>query len=68
MYLLCQQVIEAGQISVRQPIQLSDQPQSVKAFGDQKLVRSLLTNLLANAAKDSPADSPILVQLDSGIN
>ncbi|MDB9528486.1 CHASE domain-containing protein [Oscillatoria sp. CS-180] len=61
----CRQVIEAIQISASQPIQLSCRQPSVKAFWDKKLMRSLLTNLLSNAAKYSPETSAIEVYLDS---
>jgi len=61
----CQQVIEELQPTVRQPIKLLSAAADVKAFWDPKLVRSLLTNLLSNAAKYSPADSPIEVHFRS---
>ncbi|MEM6518902.1 MAG: CHASE domain-containing protein [Cyanobacteria bacterium P01_C01_bin.70] len=61
----CRQVIEAIQISASQPIQLSCRQPSVKAFWDKKLMRSLLSNLLSNAAKYSLVTSTIQVCLDS---
>jgi signal transduction histidine kinase len=60
----CQQVIDEVQAGVSQPIQFMPLTPSVKAFWDKKLVRSLLSNLLSNAAKYSPPDSPITVSLN----
>lgn len=63
----CWQVIDEVRLGINQPIEFKaecsgDDP-PVKAFWDKKLVRSLLGNLLSNAAKYSPADSPISVSL-----
>ncbi|MEM9505472.1 MAG: CHASE domain-containing protein, partial [Cyanobacteria bacterium P01_E01_bin.43] len=58
----CQQIITEVQPTIRQLIELTTGP-PVKAFWDKRLVRSLLTNLLSNAAKYSPVDSVIQVNL-----
>ncbi len=55
----CQQVVEEMQMGVSQPIQLTSTGQPIKAFLDKNLLRSLLTNLLSNAAKYSPPDALI---------
>jgi signal transduction histidine kinase len=55
----CQQVVEEMQLEGSQPIQFRSLEQPMKAFLDKKLLRSLLTNLLSNAAKYSPTDAPI---------
>jgi signal transduction histidine kinase len=61
----CQQVIDEIQPGIAQPVEvLIDQP-AVKAFWDKKLVRSLLTNLLSNAAKYSADTSSIQLRLQS---
>ncbi|MGD1861302.1 MAG: CHASE domain-containing protein [Leptolyngbyaceae cyanobacterium] len=59
-----QQLIIEVQPTICQLIELTTGP-PVKAFWDKKLVRSLLTNLLSNAAKYSPVDSVIQVDLTS---
>ncbi|MBD1868121.1 CHASE domain-containing protein [Cyanobacteria bacterium FACHB-471] len=50
----CQQVLEELEDSIHQRVSLTSHCQNMKAFWDKKLVRSLLTNLLFNAAKYSP--------------
>lgn len=59
----CQQVIEEMQLGIKQPIRFKGTEQETKAFLDKNLLRSLLTNLLSNAAKYSSPDSPIEVTL-----
>lgn len=54
---LCQQVIEAVETGKSQRIQFICDCQNAKAFWDQKLARSLLSNLLSNALKYSPDDA-----------
>ncbi|HEY9639507.1 MAG TPA: CHASE domain-containing protein [Coleofasciculaceae cyanobacterium] len=54
----CRQVLEEVQPEVSQPIQFTSAGKT-KAFLDKNLLRSLLTNLLSNAAKYSPTDAPI---------
>jgi len=61
----CQQVIDEMQPGIDQTIEFSSDQPAVKAFWDKKLMRSLLTNLLSNAAKYSPAASPIQLHLHS---
>jgi signal transduction histidine kinase len=59
----CQQVIEEIQLGTPQTIQFEHTGQVTKAFLDKNLLRSLLTNLLSNAAKYSPVDAPIRMLL-----
>ena len=63
----CREVIDEVHLGISQPIEftaeLSGDAQTVKAFWDKKLVRSLVSNLLSNSAKYSPADRPIKVSL-----
>lgn len=61
----CQQVVEEMQIGVSQPIQFISTGQATKGFLDKNLLRSLLTNLLSNAAKYSPTDALIQFRLSS---
>lgn len=61
----CQQVLDHVQAGIKQPIIFSHPNQPIKAFWDKKLVRSLLGNLLSNAAKYSPDDTSIQVNLSS---
>lgn len=61
----CQQVIEDVQPQISQTIVFSDSSQPIMAFWDQRLGRSLLSNLLINAAKYASADSLIQVVLRS---
>ncbi len=56
--LFCLQLIEEIQGGIYQKIELIC-PQPIRAFLDKKLLRSLLTNLLLNAAKYSPEQSSI---------
>jgi signal transduction histidine kinase len=65
---LCQQVIDEMQPGMAQTIEFSSDLPTVKAFWDKKLMRSLLTNLLSNAAKYSPATSPIHLHLQSDLH
>ncbi|WP_448604724.1 CHASE domain-containing sensor histidine kinase [Thermoleptolyngbya sp.] len=55
----CQQIADEVQLGILQPIRFHRPAQPIQAFLDKKLVRSLLTNLLSNAAKYSPPDAPI---------
>ncbi|MBI4781013.1 MAG: CHASE domain-containing protein [Oscillatoriophycideae cyanobacterium NC_groundwater_1537_Pr4_S-0.65um_50_18] len=59
---LCQQILEEVQLEASQPIQFASTGPT-KAFLDKNLLRSLLTNLLSNAAKYSPPDVPIQFSL-----
>ncbi|MEM6449002.1 MAG: CHASE domain-containing protein [Cyanobacteria bacterium P01_D01_bin.105] len=63
----CRQVIDEVRPGIRQPIDLAGdfvaRGPIVKAFWDEKLVRSLLSNLLFNAAKYSPEGTPITVSM-----
>lgn len=63
----CRQVIDEVRLGIHQPIELAEDftrdRRMSKAFWDKKLMRSLLSNLLSNAAKYSPAESPITVSL-----
>jgi signal transduction histidine kinase len=61
----CQQVVDVMQPGIAQTVKFSSDSPAVKAFWDKKLMRSLLTNLLSNAAKYSPANSPIQLHLHS---
>ena len=61
----CQQVIDEVQPQVSQPIGFSHPAEPIKAFWDRRLGRSMLTNLLLNAANYSPSDRPISVTLSS---
>jgi signal transduction histidine kinase len=58
----CQQIIQEMQPGIAQTIRLTSSTDT-RAFWDKKLMRSLLTNLIANAAKYSPANTPIQVRL-----
>ncbi|PSN77823.1 hypothetical protein C8B47_20095 [filamentous cyanobacterium CCP4] len=60
---LCQEVIDEMQLQVHQPVGLRAPASPVTAFWDRRLMRSLLTNLLLNAANYSPPDQPIQVAL-----
>jgi len=59
----CQQIIQEIQPGIPQPVKLTSSLTNTRAFWDKKLMRSLLTNLIANAAKYSPDDTTIEVQL-----
>ncbi|MBD1918109.1 CHASE domain-containing protein [Phormidium sp. FACHB-322] len=63
--LFCQQVIAEVQPQVSQPLSFSHPAEPIKAFWDRRLGRSLLTNLLLNAANYSPSDSSIQISLNS---
>lgn len=64
----CQQILDEMQLGVSQPIQFTNTGQSTQAFVDKKLLQSLLTNLLSNAAKYSPPESPIHFHLSCDTN
>ncbi|HLO48039.1 MAG TPA: CHASE domain-containing protein [Kamptonema sp.] len=59
----CQQVVDEMQMGVNQQIEFTSNCPNTKAFLDKKLLQSLLTNLLSNAAKYSPFDAPIQLNL-----
>ncbi|MDA0267902.1 MAG: CHASE domain-containing protein [Cyanobacteria bacterium] len=61
----CRQVIAEAQAGISQTIEFRDDGTPVKAFWDKKMISSLLSNLLTNAAKYSPTDQPIHVELSS---
>ncbi|MBW4459849.1 MAG: CHASE domain-containing protein [Nodosilinea sp. WJT8-NPBG4] len=61
----CQQVIDEVQPQMSQPLSFSHPAGPIKAFWDRRLGRSLLTNLLLNAANYSPSDSSIQISLNS---
>jgi len=50
----------------RRPAVAVSGPGDVRVLGDPRRTREILTNLLTNAAKFSPADAPIEVTLDDG--
>ena len=62
---LCQEVIAEVQPQVSQPLGFTGPDRPIAAFWDRRLVRSLVTNLLLNAANYSPSDQPISVTLNS---
>ncbi|WP_449420432.1 CHASE domain-containing sensor histidine kinase [Phormidium nigroviride] len=64
----CQQLIDEMQMEVSQVIEFTSNCQNTRAFLDKKLLRSLLTNLLSNAAKYSPADGKIQFTLNCNAN
>jgi signal transduction histidine kinase len=64
----CQQIVDEIQLGISQPIHFRSLAQPIHAFLDKKLVRSLLTNLLSNAAKYSPPDAPIDFSLHTEAN
>ncbi len=59
----CQQIVDDMQLGISQPIQIKRQGQASPVFLDKTLLQSLLTNLLSNAAKYSPAKAPIQVSI-----
>lgn len=59
----CKQLIDEMQMGIPQPIKFTPSHPSTQAFLDKKLLQSLLTNLLSNAAKYSSRDTPILFNL-----
>ncbi|MGF1517968.1 MAG: CHASE domain-containing protein [Nodosilinea sp.] len=61
----CQEVMDEVQPQVSQPLGFTGPNRPTVAFWDRRLVRSLLTNLLLNAANYSPSDQPISVTLSS---
>lgn len=58
-----QQVIQEMQPGIAQTIQFSSTLVNTRAFWDKKLMRSLLSNLIDNAAKYSPDDTTLEVKL-----
>ena len=65
LVLFCQQVIDEIQSAISQPIIFTNHSPNIQVFWDKKLIRSLLGNLLANAAKYSSEDTSIQVILSS---
>lgn len=59
----CQGSIDDLQAGISQPIYFMKPDRATQAFWDKKLVRSLLSNLISNAAKYSSKDVPIHVTL-----
>ena len=59
----CQQVVDEMQMGVSQRIEFMSKCPNTKAFLDKKLLQSLLTNLLSNAAKYSVFDDRIQFNL-----
>ncbi|MBD1995807.1 CHASE domain-containing protein [Leptolyngbya sp. FACHB-541] len=59
----CQQVLEELEDNIHQRVSLTSHCQNTKAFWDKKMVRSLLTNLLFNAAKYSPNNLSVQIIL-----
>ncbi|MEO0409073.1 MAG: CHASE domain-containing protein, partial [Cyanobacteria bacterium P01_A01_bin.135] len=59
------QLMDDLQVGIRQPIELICSPQVIRAYWDKKLIRSLLSNLLSNAAKYSSKEAPITITLSS---
>jgi signal transduction histidine kinase len=64
----CQQIVHEMQMDISQPIRFTSAHPSIRAFLDKKLLRSLLTNLLSNAAKYSPPESSIDFCLNGNTN
>lgn len=62
---LCQEMMAEVQPQVSQPLEWVGPAAPMPAFWDRRLMRSLLTNLLLNAANYSEADQPIRVHLVS---
>jgi signal transduction histidine kinase len=62
---LCQEIIDEVQPQVSQTINFAGPAQPLPVFWDRRLVRSLVTNLLLNAANYSEANQPIQVALHS---
>ena len=62
---LCREVMDEVQLQVSQPLGFTGPDRAVAAFWDRRLVRSLLTNLLLNAANYSPGEQPIHLSLSS---
>lgn len=62
---LCREIVEEVQPQVSQPTSFSGPAQPIIAFWDRRLVRSLVTNLLLNAANYSSVDQLISVTLSS---
>ncbi len=60
---LCQEVLAEVQSQVSQPLEFTGPDRPIAAFWDRRLVRSLVTNLLLNAANYSSSDRPISVIL-----
>jgi len=60
----CQQLVDDMQGDIPQPM-VWKRSSSTKAFLDKGLLRSLLTNLLSNASKYSPNDTPIQFTVSS---
>lgn len=58
---LCRQVITELEADAPSRVTLVGPDKPITAFWDQALARSLLTNLIANALKYSPSDSPVTV-------
>ncbi len=62
-----QAILEELQLGITQTITVDGIAGVTRAFLDKKLLRSLVTNLLSNAAKYSPPQSEIKVSLTSDI-
>jgi signal transduction histidine kinase len=64
----CRQVFEQIQLQPGQRLQLEGNAAHQKAYLDRALLQSVLTNLLSNAAKYSPPDSPIRLVVTTATN
>ena len=63
--LFCRQIITDLEVSTSPRITLIGLDPAITAFWDKSLVRSLMTNLVTNALKYSPAPSPVTVTLQA---
>lgn len=59
----CRDLVEEIALTYRRPIEFDSTCSTSRAFLDRGLLRSLLTNLLINAIKYSPDQSPIQLRL-----
>ncbi len=65
---LCRHIITDLEVGTSPRITLIGLDPAITAFWDKSLVRSLMTNLVTNALKYSPAPSPVTVTLQAQAN